>query len=75
MAKGISFEKSLENIDEIIEKLENGDLTLEDSIKEYEKAMKYIKSASDIINSAEGKIVKVIEKNGEIELENFEGGQ
>lgn len=38
-------------------------------IKEYENAMKLIKSSSKILNEAEGKLLKVIEKNGEIDIE------
>ncbi|NME35251.1 MULTISPECIES: exodeoxyribonuclease VII small subunit [Fusobacterium] len=72
MAKTLSFEKIIENIDEIIEKLETGDLSLEDSIKEYEKAMKHIDNAKKILNSVEGKLLKVIDKDGEIEIENFD---
>lgn len=73
MGKSISFEKALENIDEIISKLENESLTLDESIKEYEKAMKYIKTAKDIIDSAEGKLLKVIkDSNDEIQVEEFE---
>lgn len=69
MAKGISFEENLENIDLMIKKLESGELTLEESIKEYEKTMKLIKKSSDILNKAEGKILKVKEINGEVILE------
>lgn len=73
MGKSISFEKALENIDEIISKLENESLTLDESIKEYEKAIKYIKTAKDIIDSAEGKLLKVIkDSNDEIQIEEFE---
>ena len=73
MGKTISFEKALENIDEIISKLENESLTLDESIKEYEKAMKYIKTAKDIIDNAEGKLLKVIkDSNDEIQIEEFE---
>ena len=61
-----SFEDNLLEIDEIIEKLESGNLTLTDSIKEYENAMKLLKKSSDLLNKAEGKILKVIENNGEI---------
>ncbi len=68
MAKN-SFEKNLENIDEIISKIENGELSLNDSIKEYEKAMKLIKDSSEILNEAEGKLYKVMEKNGDINIE------
>ena len=69
MKKIGDFETNLENIDEIIEKLESGELSLENSIKEYEKAMKLIKSSSDILERAEGKIIKVSENDGEIIFE------
>jgi exodeoxyribonuclease VII small subunit len=61
-----SFEDNLLEIDEIIERLESGELSLTDSIKEYENAMKLLKKSSDLLNKAEGKILKVKEENGEI---------
>ena len=61
-----SFEDNLLEIDEIIERLESGGLSLTDSIKEYENAMKLLKKSSDLLNKAEGKILKVKEENGEI---------
>lgn len=70
LAKDDSFEKNLENIDEIIEKLESGDLALEESIKEYEKAMKLLKKSSDILNKAQGKVIKITETlDNKIEFE------
>lgn len=72
MARGNSFEKNLKEIDLMIKKLESGELTLEDSIKEYEKTMKLIKKSSDMLNKAEGKILKIREVNGEIILEEEE---
>ena len=64
-----TFEENLENLDKIIESLESGELSLDDAIREYENAMKLIKSSSKILNEAEGKLLKVIEKNGEIDIE------
>ena len=61
-----SFEDNLLEVDEIIEKLENGELTLTESIKEYENAMKLLKKSSDLLNKAEGKILKVTEDSGNI---------
>ncbi|MDP0487958.1 MAG: exodeoxyribonuclease VII small subunit [Fusobacterium sp. JB021] len=72
MARGNSFEENLKEIDLMIKKLESGELTLEDSIKEYEKTMKLIKKSSDMLNKAEGKILKIREVNGEIILEEEE---
>ena len=68
-----NFEERILEIDEIIEKLENGELSLDDSIKEYEKAIKLIKESEKLLEAAEGKVMKVLEKNSEeIELEEFE---
>lgn len=65
-----SFEENLKSVDEIIRQMENGELSLDDSIKAYEKAMKLLKASSDLLNQAEGKVLKVIEKNsGDIEVE------
>ena len=64
-----TFENNLEELDKIIKKLESGELNLDESIKEYEVAMKLIKEASKVLNEAEGKILKVIEANGEIDIE------
>lgn len=61
-----SFEDNLLEVDEIIEKLENGELTLTESIKEYENAMKLLKKSSDLLNKAEGKILKVTEESDNI---------
>lgn len=69
MKKIGDFEKNLENIDEIIKKLESGELSLESSIKEYEKAIKLIKDSSEILDKVEGKIIKVSENNEEITFE------
>ena len=65
----MKFEENLAEIDEIIERLESGDLSLADSIKEYETAMNLLKKSSDLLNKAEGKVLKVVEKDDEILLE------
>ena len=57
-----NFETNLEKLDEIITELESGELSLDDAIKQYETAMKLIKDSSKILNEAEGKLLKVIEK-------------
>ena len=50
MAKN-TFEENLENLDEIIEKLESGELSLDDAIKEYES------SSNSFFNSVSKKLV------------------
>lgn len=66
------YEENIEQIDEILEKLENGELSLEDSINEYEKAIKLIKESEKLLEIGEGKVLKVLEKNGKLETENLD---
>lgn len=63
MKKG-SYESNIEKIDDIVNKLESGELSLEESLAEYEKAMKLLKETSEILNEAEGRVMKVSEDEG-----------
>ncbi|AVQ20935.1 exodeoxyribonuclease VII small subunit [Fusobacterium necrophorum] len=65
-----SFEANLAEIDMIIAKMESGELSLEDSVKEYEKAMKLLKKSSDLLEAAEGKLYQVMKnQEGELQIE------
>ena len=67
-----SYEENITQIDEILEKLESEELSLDDSISEYEKAIKLIKDSEKLLEVGEGKVMKVLEKNGKVEMEDFE---
>lgn len=67
-----SYEENIAQIDEILEKLESEELSLDDSISEYEKAIKLIKDSEKLLELGEGKVMKVLEKNGKVEMEEFE---
>ena len=71
-AKKQSYEENIAQIDEILEKLESEELSLDDSISEYEKAIKLIKESEKLLEAGEGKVMKVLEKNGKVEMEEFE---
>ena len=67
-----SYEENITQIDEILEKLESEELSLDDSISEYEKAIKLITDSEKLLEAGEGKVMKVLEKNGKVEMEEFE---
>jgi len=67
-----SYEENITQIDEILEKLESEELSLDDSISEYEKAIKLIKDSEKLLGAGEGKVMKVLEKNGKVEMEEFD---
>ncbi len=62
----LSFEESLEKLEEIVNKLENGDVPLDDAIEEFKNAMDLVKICNDKLNAAEESIAKIVEDNGEL---------
>ena len=64
--ENLSFEESLEKLEEIVKKLETGDVPLDDAIDEFNKEMQLVKSCNDKLNSAEEAISKIVQENGDI---------
>lgn len=62
------YDTGINRLDEIIEKLESDELTLEENIKLYEEGVKLHKKLKQILNTQEGKIM-MIQKEEEIEFE------
>ena len=60
MTKELNFEKTMKELEDVVQKLETGDLNLDDSIKEFEKGMKLSKSASKYLEDAEKKITVLV---------------
>ena len=73
MAKELTFEESMEKLEEIANELEKNDLSLDESIKKIEEGMKISKHCKDIIDKAEKKITILVdgkEDDFKIEQEN-----
>ncbi len=69
-----TFEKSFARLEEILEKINTGKITLDESLKLYEEADGLIRSCSKRLADAERKIeILVKERDGSLQL-NEEGG-
>ena len=66
-----NFEDSIKKLEDIVVQLENGDLNLDESVEKFEEGMKISKECNDILEKAEKKITILLEKNGQIEEEDF----
>jgi len=53
------FETKLQNAKDILEKLMNPEITLEESVKAYEKGMKELNDAQKILEDAQIKIKEI----------------
>jgi len=56
---GLNFERAIEELSGIVEKIESGQTPLQSSIEQYEKGMELIKHCRDILQAAEKKIEKI----------------
>ncbi|AQT69742.1 Exodeoxyribonuclease 7 small subunit [Anaerohalosphaera lusitana] len=55
----LTFEQSIENLREIVEHIERGEVPLQESIEQYEQGMELIKHCRTILAGAEKKIEKI----------------
>jgi exodeoxyribonuclease VII small subunit len=68
-----TFESSLKELESIVNKLEKGELSLEESLKLYEQGIKLVKFCSSQLDAAEKKI-EILQKelNGQMKTVPFE---
>ena len=62
----LSFEESLEKLEIIVNRLEQGDIPLDDAIDDFSEAIKLVKICDDKLNSAEESIARIVEENGDL---------
>ena len=67
--KNKTFEEKLEHSKELLEKLMNPEITLEESVKLYEEGLKNIKEAQTLIEEAKTKITVIEQANQNVETE------
>ena len=68
-----SFELSLERLETLVDNMESGEATLEQSLEWFEEGMTLIKSCQDHLKHAEQKVQELIKNSeGEIIERNFE---
>ena len=69
----LDFEKAMTELEKIVENLESGELTLDDSIKAFEKGIELSKLCQKKLEAAEERVKKLLEKaGGDFDLELFE---
>ena len=62
----INFEKALDELESIVEDLESGDLSLENSLKSFEKGIKLARQCREKLSQAELQVQKLIEEEAEL---------
>ena len=66
-----SFEKNLHKLELIVEKLESGEIGLEESVKLYEEGMKIKKICDNKLKDIEMQIKKIMIEDNKVTKEDF----
>ncbi|MEJ6516574.1 MAG: exodeoxyribonuclease VII small subunit [Pseudomonadales bacterium] len=69
--KSFPFEESLARLESLVEKMESGDLSLEDSLKTFEEGIKLTRECQQALKTAEQKVNLLIEQNGAVDSQPF----
>ena len=64
--KAVSFEHSLADLENLVTKMETGDLSLDDSLIAFEEGVKLTRQCQTMLDKAEQKVHGLTEKNGEL---------
>ena len=71
-AKKIDLEKSLADLEKLVEELESGDLPLETAMKKFEEGIKLTRGCQTALKEAEQKVQILLKSAGDESLEDFE---
>ena len=61
-----NFEKALTELESLVEDMEQGDLSLEDSLKRFEKGIALSSECQQALQNAELKVKQLVEENGKL---------
>jgi len=61
----LDFETAMKRLETIVEELESGELTLEDSIARYEEGVKLSRGLTSKLDEAEKRIEQLVENEGD----------
>jgi exodeoxyribonuclease VII small subunit len=67
------FEAALEQLEELVASMEDGELSLEDSLKAFEKGIKLTRECQTALKNAEQKVQVLLDESGEPEEFEFAG--
>jgi len=70
--KTLTFEQSLNELETIVQNLEQGELSLEESINLFERGLTLSKISQEKLQEAEQKVSILLNENGQEQLKDFQ---
>lgn len=66
------FEKSLSELEKIVDRMEKGDQSLEDTLQDFERGMVLSEQCQKSLDEAQQKVEKLVKKHGGYQLESMD---
>ncbi len=74
-AEAPSLEDRLRRLDEIVVRLEGGDVKLDDGLELFEEGVRHIREAERLLSRAEMRVEELIGESGELRTRPFDEGE
>ncbi len=68
----LDFEHALKELEALVTRMEKGDISLEDSLKHFERGIELTRACQTALKEAEQKVQILMEKDGALEAQPFE---
>ena len=70
--QSFAFEKSLSELESLVQKMESGDLSLEQALKAFGQGVKLTRECQQALAQAEQTVQQLLENSGQLETKPFE---
>ena len=70
--KKLNYEASVAELESLVNRLEQGDISLEESLKLYESGVLLTRDCQNALQAAEQKVQILIQQSGQSDLEDFD---
>ena len=70
--KEIDFEKTMQELEKLVERMEQGDLSLEQSLKDFERGVELTRLCQSALRDAEQKVQVLMKSAGKEQLVDFD---
>jgi exodeoxyribonuclease VII small subunit len=70
--KSIDFEQSLKTLEELVNRMEQGEMTLEESLEAFAQGISLTRECQTKLAAAELRVTQLIEQQGQLQLAPFD---
>ena len=70
----LDFESAIHELEQIVEQMESGNITLEESLSQFERGIALTRECQQALSEAEQKVEILMQKNGQSQFAPFDNG-